>query len=92
MTYQVYIIENLEGKIYIGLSGDPLKRLDAYNNGISKWTAKFIPWKLVWLSDQLILGEARKLENELKRQKGGSGLKTLRRIYGVEQPGSSSGS
>mgnify|MGYP000548403677 CR=1 FL=1 len=92
MSYQVYIIENHSGKIYIGLSEDPHKRLIDHNNGVSKWTAKFTPWKLVWLSYEQTLGDVRKLENKMKRQKGGAGLQTLRREFGEEQSGSSSGS
>ena len=92
MTHQVYILENPDGKIYIGLSEDPQNRLLDHNEGVSKWTAKYGPWSIVWLSGHLTLSDARKLENKLKRQKGGSGLKTLRGIYGEEQPGSSSDS
>ena len=77
MEYQVYILENLNGKLYIGLSENPHKRLSDHNSGISKWTAKYTPWELVWLSDLLTLSEARKLENKMKRQKGGSGLNTI---------------
>jgi predicted GIY-YIG superfamily endonuclease len=49
-------------------------RLLQHNEGISKWTAKHRPWILVWQSDELGLSEARKLENLLKRQKGGNGF------------------
>ncbi len=32
------------------------------------------PWKLVWLRELCSLSEARRLENRLKRQKGGEGF------------------
>ncbi|MBK1856618.1 GIY-YIG nuclease family protein [Verrucomicrobiaceae bacterium 5K15] len=92
MDYQVYIIENPSGKIYIGISEDVTIRVVQHNDGMSKWTASYRPWKLKWRSVRMSLGDARKLENKMKRQKGGSGLKTLMHVYSAEQPGSSSGS
>ena len=75
--YQVYMIENECGRRYIGLSEDVRKRLSDHNDGVSKWTAKYRPWRLVWTSGELDLSAARKLENLLKRQKGGAGLAPL---------------
>ena len=77
MKYQVYILENETGKKYIGLSENVRKRLEQHNEGESKWTAKFGPWNLKWRSEQMSLSEARKLENLMKKQKGGKGLVTL---------------
>jgi predicted GIY-YIG superfamily endonuclease len=88
MSYQVYVIQNEEGRFYIGVSEDILKRLEDHNSGVSKWTKYRGPWKLVWQSEPLSLGEARKLENELKRQKGGAGFYARTGL----QRGSSSGS
>ena len=74
MTYRVYVIQNREGKFYTGLSGDVECRITQHNAGVSKWTRAKGPWTLIWQSDDLSLSEARKLENRLKRQKGGRGL------------------
>ena len=71
-AYQVYVLENSVGKRYIGLSEDVSRRLVQHNNGESKWTAKHRPWKVVWTSETMSLSEARKLENRLKRAKGGN--------------------
>ena len=38
------------------------------------WAGANGPWLLVWKSEPLALGEARKLENLLKRQNGGAGF------------------
>ncbi|HUL51766.1 MAG TPA: GIY-YIG nuclease family protein, partial [Opitutaceae bacterium] len=62
-------------------------RLGDHNAGISKWTAKYRPWHLIWTSFPLTLSSARKLENLLKRQKGGVGLGAL-----LDQQGRFSGS
>jgi putative endonuclease len=74
VAYRVYVIQNREGKFYIGLSDDVRRRVNQHNAGDSRWTRVKGPWKLVWQSGELSLSEARKLENRLKRQKGGHGL------------------
>lgn len=76
-TFTVYLIINEVGRRYIGLSECIFKRMDDHNNGRSTYTAKHRPWKLVWYSPSLTLTEARKLENLLKKQKGGVGLDSL---------------
>ena len=64
----------------VGLSEDVALRLHQHNDGFSKWTRNKGPWNLLWTSDFMSLSDARKLENLLKAQKGGSGLY---RITGV---------
>ena len=76
-AYQVYVLRNVAGKFYIGLSENVQARLQQHNQGISKWTRYRGPWSLVWESGSLTLTEARKLENRLKRQKGGAGFRGL---------------
>ena len=80
--YRVYILRNAVGRHYIGLSEDVPTRLAQHNAGLSKWTTKYRPWTLDWASRPMSLGEARRLENALKRQKGGAGLVTLMCEYG----------
>ena len=75
--YQVYILQNEDGQFYIGLSEDVSIRLQQHNSGISKWTRARGPWILRWKSEQMPLGDARKLEIRLKRQKGGAGFYAL---------------
>ncbi|HLX94746.1 MAG TPA: GIY-YIG nuclease family protein [Verrucomicrobiae bacterium] len=77
ILYQVYVIKNAAGKFYIGLSENVQVRLRQHNEGISQWTRNRGPWEPVWTSQQLSLTEARKLENRLKRQKGGVGFRFL---------------
>ena len=74
MTYRVYVIQNREGKFYIGVSDDVARRVKQHNTGQSRWTKGRVPWTIVWQSGGLSLSEARKLEKRLKRQKGGHGL------------------
>jgi len=86
--YWVYVLRNPASKLYIGLTEDVACRLEQHNSGVSKWTKKHGPWKLAWQKGPMALGEARKLENLLKRQKGGTGFYKLTGL----QPCSSSGS
>ena len=73
-NYSVYVLENSEGRFYIGLTDDVPRRVSQHNSGVSKWTRGKGPWKLVWQTCSLTLSQARKLERELKRQKGGNGF------------------
>jgi putative endonuclease len=74
VAYRVYVIQNPEGKFHIGVSDDVARRVEQHNAGQSRWTKGRGPWAIVWQSGELSLSEARKLENRLKRQKGGHGL------------------
>ena len=83
MQYQVYVLRNPTGRLYIGLTENVAARLRQHNAGESKWTAKFGPWELCWTSEPMSLSDARKLENLLKRQKGGDGFY---KITGLSRP------
>jgi len=83
MTYRVYVIQNPDKRRYIGVSEDVSQRLTDHNSGISTWTKHRGPWVLLWTSGPMTLGEARKLENKLKRQGRGSGFYT---ITGLPKP------
>jgi putative endonuclease len=87
-AYRVYVLENPTGRHYIGLSENVAKRLTQHNMGESKWTAKYGPWKRVWQSEALDLSAARKLENLLKRQKGGTGFYRITGLNKSESAGS----
>ena len=83
-VYRVYVIQNLKGRFYIGLSETVANRVQQHNDGESKWTKGKGPWGLRWTSDlsrrndvkaeAMSITNARKLENLLKKQKGGQGF------------------
>jgi len=75
--YSVYILQNPDGKKYIGVTEDVQTRVKQHNTGVSTWTRYRGPWLLVWQRDRLFLNDARKLEMLLKRQHGGDGLYRL---------------
>jgi len=72
--YWVYVLRNAAGRFYTGVTADVSKRLEQHNNGESKWTSRDRPWKVAWRQGPMSLTEARKLENRLKRQRGGNGF------------------
>ncbi len=82
--YRVYVLQNREGRFYVGLSDDIEKRRAQHNSGGSRWTKTRGPWTLAWQSANLSLGDARKLENRLKRQGRGKGFYS---ITGLPQGG-----
>jgi putative endonuclease len=85
VTYRVYVIQNRQGRFYIGLSDDVDRRIDQHNRGDSRWTRGKGLWTLRWQSAEMNLSDARKLELVLKRQKGGDGFY---RMIGLSRIGS----
>ena len=52
-VYQVYVLQNPDGRFYIGLSENIQVRLRQHNRGVSKWTVISDDqiasgWKPVW--------------------------------------------
>ena len=76
-AYRVYVLQNLAGRFYVGVTEDVAQRLAQHNTGGSRWTKGKGPWRLVWQSELLPLGAARKLENLLKRQGRGNGFYSM---------------
>ena len=76
--YYVYVLWSTARKcFYIGVTEDLNKRLRDHNSGVYKWTKGKGPWKIVWNQKFETLGDARKLERRLKKQKQGTGFYSL---------------
>ena len=71
----VYVLwsESAE-RFYIGSTDDVQKRLQQHNQGLSRWTARHCPWRLLWQRQFPDRTAARRFENRLKRQKRGRGF------------------
>ena len=82
----VYVIQNPEGKFYVGMTTDLKQRLENHNSGVSNWTKHRGPWQLIWSQRCESVSEARKLENKLKRQGRGMGFY---RMIGLPPPSGS---
>ena len=70
MAYLTYILQSLiDNSFYIGVTENLEIRLSEHNDGISKYTAKKKPWKIVYYKKFNTLSEARKRETFLKKQR-----------------------
>ena len=67
MNYFVYILHSLsDGRFYYGQTNNIEKRLADHNAGKSKYTRKYLPWKLFALKECSSRAEAMKVERMLK--------------------------
>lgn len=73
----VYIIQNEQGRRYIGSCKDITTRLTSHNRNWADATKGRGPFKLMYKEEFLTRGEARKRENELKRYKGNGTFKRM---------------
>ena len=80
--YYVYILLNLDEKsarkFYLGMTTKPVNiREDEHNRGLTTWTSKFGPWKLIYFEAYLSLEDAKRREKQLKHH--GKGFQELKR-------------
>lgn len=76
MMYWIYVIRNPEGKIYIGQTGNLVKRLADHNLGKTRYTTYIGgPWELIYKEPYETRSLAMKREKELKTGKGREFLK-----------------
>src|SRR5438876_89059 len=69
-SYRVYVIQNREGKFYIGLTDDVGRRINQHNMGGSRWTRGKGPWTLRSEEDTSELQSPGQLECWLQSEKG----------------------
>ncbi len=69
IRYYVYIIQSeVDGTFYKGYSTNYLQRLEEHNSGLSQYTSRKTPWKLVYVEEFVSKTEALKREKMLKKQ------------------------
>ena len=70
--YYAYVLENLEGRFYVGSTNDLHQRLDEHNaidpTG-RKYTAKNGPWRIVWSELHPTRSAAMVREKQIKSMK-----------------------
>jgi len=67
MECWVYILQSIKfGKYYIGQTKDLQKRLARHNAETGGYTARFMPWIIVWYCKKESRKEAMRLERKLK--------------------------
>ena len=68
MKYYVYIIYSEKfDKYYRGYTSNPEKRLEEHNSGLTRYSSKYKPWKLVYLEEYGTKKEALIREKKLKK-------------------------
>ena len=71
MRYYTYVLHSKKyDKIYIGYTNNLERRFYFHNKGIKGWTAKFVPWELVYYEKYDNKTDAMKREKELKSYQG----------------------
>jgi len=76
--YFVYAIKSKkDGRIYVGLSSNPERRLKEHNTSDTKSTRAFKPWYLIYKKFVGTRINARVLEKKMKSGSGKEFLKTL---------------
>ena len=67
----VYVLQSLVSSIkYVGITEDLERRLKEHNQGKSKFTATYIPWKIIYSEVHQNYLDARKREKYLKSAAG----------------------
>jgi len=72
MFYTYILQSEIDKSFYVGHSSDIKKRLEYHNQGLSKYTSKKIPWKLVYFENFKTKSDANQRELFLKRQRNHS--------------------
>ncbi|MEK9196026.1 MAG: GIY-YIG nuclease family protein [Patescibacteria group bacterium] len=70
--HYVYILRSeLEpSQLYYGMTSNLKSRLKSHNNGQSKHTSKFKPWKVIWYGSFESIETAKEFETYLKTASG----------------------
>lgn len=70
MFYVYALYSSKFNKIYVGQTIDLDKRLIEHNSGLSNYTKRFMPWKIIYTEKVETRTDAMKREKQLKSQKG----------------------
>jgi putative endonuclease len=80
--FYVYVLESLKNKdIYIGYTNDLRKRVKEHNQGLSKSTKPYAPWKLIYYEACLNREDTQRREKYFKTSQGRRLLKRRLKEY-----------
>lgn len=65
--YYVYMLKNESGKLYIGISDNPERRLSEHNTDRGAVFTKGRDFSIVFLEEYTSMSDARQRENQLKK-------------------------
>jgi len=69
ILYFVYVLQNSEGRLYIGFTTDLQRRVQQHQEDKGGWTSGRGPWELVYYESYDNRSEAMRRERNLKRGK-----------------------
>lgn len=82
MFYYVYVLQSVKSsRLYVGFTGDLVKRLKEHNRGIVFSTKPFVPWKVIHYMAYLDRKDAIRREKYLKTSQGSRLLKRMLKEY-----------
>ena len=79
--YYIYVLFNekadSEKKFYLGYTNDLRRRVAEHNQGMSQWTKRFGPWRLIYYEAYASMEDAMDRERKLKSH--GKGIQELKK-------------
>ncbi len=82
MFFYTYVLESkIKKKLYIGYTGDLVRRVKEHNLGLNQSTKPYKPWKLIYYEASLDQEDAKRREMYLKTSQGGRLLKRRLKEY-----------
>lgn len=83
MNHFVYVLQSLnKDKGYVGMTNNLERRLKEHNLGLSSYTKRHIPWKMIYHEEYDSLKDARSREKYLKSSSGRRFLKEVFKQFG----------
>ncbi|TSC94994.1 MAG: putative endonuclease containing a URI domain [Parcubacteria group bacterium Licking1014_1] len=79
--WYVYLLQNKQGRWYIGSTNNLQKRILSHNSGKNQSTKHWIPWKLIYCEISLNRNDARVREKYLKSGMGRKYLKNRLKFF-----------
>lgn len=80
--YYNYVLQSLQNdSLYIGYTDDLRKRVKEHNQGLSRFTKAYKPWKLIYYEACLNKEDAMRREKYLKKTQGQRLLKRRLKEY-----------
>lgn len=83
MFYTYVLLSQKNESYYIGSTSDLRKRFSDHNEGRSKYTAKFRPWKLIYY--EAFVSKSLAIEREYSLKKRAKSWQELTKRLGIER-------
>ena len=82
--YYVYILKSeIKEKTYVGFTNNLERRIKEHNSVRSKYTSKYVPWRIIYQEKLATLAEAKARELYLK---SAAGRKFRKKLFNYNMP------